>query len=235
MPAKVLIVDDDASFCAMLATQVQHMGYAVATAATLREGLEKAHARSFDVLLLDVNLPDGSGLDRMEEFRKGAETPEIIIVTGFGDPDGARLAMERGVWDYISKGASLDSAKMSISRALQYRQSRQAARTPVSLRIDGLLGQCPAFRSCLDAVARAAGSMVNVLITGETGTGKELFAKAIHANSCRGAMPFVVVDCAALPDTLVEGTLFDTSKAPSPEPTGTKTDSFGKPTKNPLP
>lgn len=212
MKAKVLIVDDDVQFSDMLAQQVQRMGNSVSIAHTLEEGVRKAQSVSFDVLFLDVQFPEGSGLDAMPRFQTSAFPPEIIIITGFGEPDGAQLAMESGVWDYINKGSSLGSARMSLARALQYRESRQAAQVPVALKMEGMIGAAPCFTACIDFLAQAADSPASVLLTGETGTGKELFARAIHENSQNAGGAFVVVDCAALPENLVESILFGHEK-----------------------
>lgn len=212
MSAKVLIIDDDKRFCHMLAQQVQRAGHTASVAYTLEDGLGRSKALGYDVLFLDVNLPDGSGLDAIGKFKASPGKPEIIIITGFGDPDGAELAMRNGAWDYLSKGASPNAARMSLARALQYRDSQRAVHTPVALETAGMIGNCPAFKACLDLVAQAADSMANVLISGETGTGKEMLARAIHQNSQRSGSSFVVVDCATLPDTLVESVLFGHEK-----------------------
>jgi two-component system NtrC family response regulator len=153
-------------------------------------------------------MPDGSGLDLLPEIRASAAAPEVIIITGFGDPDGAELAIKKGAWDYIEKPLSVKSVMLCVERALQYRDKKHAAVQPVALKVQGIIGSSPKIRACLDALAQAASSEANILVTGETGTGKELFACAIHKNSARSVRNFVVVDCAALPETLVESTLF---------------------------
>lgn len=212
MIAKVLIIDDDGSYRGMLTQQVQAMGHSATVARDLREGAEKSQSKQFDVILLDVNLPDGSGLESIPRFQQGVMPPEIIIITGFGDADGAELAIGSGVWDYLSKGASVDAIKLSLTRALQYRESRTKTMAPRALKLGNMVGSSPSFSVCLDLLAQAAGSNASVLVTGETGTGKELFASAIHENSARAQERFVVVDCAALPETLVESVLFGHEK-----------------------
>ncbi|MEW6218707.1 MAG: response regulator [Thermodesulfobacteriota bacterium] len=181
--ALILIIDDDTSMCYTLASLVARLGHEVATAATLKEGVAQAEARPFDVVLLDVRLPDGNGLEALPLLRQTPGGPEVVIITGRGEPAGAELAITSGAWDYIEKPASLQAMTLPILRALQYRQERRAASPPVALVRNGIVGNSPAMRRCLDLLAQAAASEANVLITGETGTGKELFARAIHANS----------------------------------------------------
>ncbi len=147
--------------------------------------------------------------------RNAPSAPEVIIVTGFGEPDGAELAIKSGAWDYIEKGASVKEMTLSLERALQYRREKKAdggKQSVVALKREDISGNSPKLRACLNLLAQAAGSEANILITGETGTGKELFARAIHANSPRAGKNFVIVDCAALPETLAESLLFGHEK-----------------------
>jgi len=207
--AKVLIIDDDQSMCKMLSCMVKRRGEVeVVCAHTLEDGLKKAVSEAFDVAFLDVQMPDGNGLDILPKLRATASSPEVIIITGAGDPDGAELAIKYGAWDYLEKPSSIKAMAVPLVRALQYRQEKKAAKPAVALKREGIVGDSPAMRACFDLLAQAANSEANVLITGETGTGKELFARAIHENSRRAQNNFVVVDCTALPETLVESVLF---------------------------
>jgi two-component system NtrC family response regulator len=159
-------------------------------------------------VFLDVRLPDGSGLDILSKIRETSSSPEVIILTGFGDVDGAELAIKHGAWDYLDKNSSIDEIILSLERALQYRAERQSKARPTALKLEGIVGSSPKMRACIELLAQAAGSDANVLVTGESGTGKELFSWAIHNNSPRANRNFVVVDCAALPETIVESVLF---------------------------
>lgn len=206
--AEVLILDDDELFCQMLAERVQRVGHGVSAAHTLQEGLARAGRTPYDIVFLDVSLPDGSGLDVVPELKSGLFPPEVIIVTGHGDPEGAELAIKYGVWDYVTKGASVLTLELSLARALQHRESQRGAARRVLFDAPDMVGNAPAFRASLAVAAQAVESDASVLVTGETGTGKELCAVAIHNNSRRAAGPFIVVDCAALPDTLVGSVLF---------------------------
>ncbi|NVM22392.1 MAG: sigma-54-dependent Fis family transcriptional regulator [Desulfobacterales bacterium] len=209
---KILIIDDDESLCDMLFRNLRYMGHSAAYAFTLEDGLRKASTGTFHVVFLDVRMPDGNGLDILPKIKEAPSSPEVIIMTGFGDPDGAELAIKSGAWDYIQKPFSMEKFKLPLLRALQYREARKAEMVPVALNLDGVVGSSPQMRTCFDLLAQAAHSDVSVLIIGETGVGKEVFASAIHNNSRRAGKNFVVVDCAALPETIVESVLFGHEK-----------------------
>ncbi|MFH1035465.1 MAG: sigma-54 dependent transcriptional regulator [Pseudomonadota bacterium] len=206
--ADILIIDDDPMICRLLARMVERQGHSATQAHTLVSGWEMVQAQPFDVIFLDVRLPDGNGLQRLSDIRASPARPEVIIMTGMGDPDGAELAIKNGAWDYIEKPASLEKMTLPLMRALDYRKERQGRSAPKLLKREDIIGDSPPMMACLDTMAQAAGSDANVLITGETGTGKELFAWGIHRNSQRADKSFVVVDCTALPDNLVESLLF---------------------------
>ncbi|RLA87515.1 MAG: sigma-54-dependent Fis family transcriptional regulator [Deltaproteobacteria bacterium] len=210
--AKILIIDDDKMVCDTLSQAVKGMGHEAEYALTLGEGMEKATSGHYDVVFLDVRLPDGSGLEALPRIRELPLSPEVIIITGYGDPSGAELAIKSGAWDYMEKPLSLKVITFSLMRALQYRDAKKGKRSPLALKLEGIVGSSPKMKVCYELLAQAAGSDANVLITGETGTGKELFARAIHNNSSRAKKSFVVIDCTALPATLVESMLFGYEK-----------------------
>jgi len=206
--SKILIIDDDKLLGNTLSRFIRRMEHDVTSALTIEDGLKKVSSGVFDVVFLDVNLPDGSGLDVIPVIRKEPSSPEIIIITGEGDPDGAELAIKSGAWAYIEKPLSMENVKLQLARALQYRKEKADIKPPVALKREDIVGSSPQLEKSLDLLAQVAGSEANVLLTGETGTGKEVFAKTIHRNSSRAGKNFVVVDCTALPETLVESMLF---------------------------
>jgi two-component system NtrC family response regulator len=206
--AHVLIIDDDELVRESLSEVIHKLGHTSADASSVAEALKMAKSAAFDLVFSDVRMPDGSGLDILPQLRRTAAGPEVIIITGYGDPDGAELAIKNGAWDYIEKPLSLRDVTLCVERALDYREKKQCIPKPVVLEREGIIGSSPRLRACFDILARAASSEANVLITGETGTGKEMFAWAVHKNSPRAGQSFVVLDCAALPETLVESTLF---------------------------
>lgn len=210
--ANILIIDDDKTVNEVFAEIAQELGHKTSTATTLKKGLEKAIKGDFDIVVLDVRLPDGDGIQALPDIQGVKTTPEVIIITGYGDPDGAELAIKNGAWDYILKPSSIENISLTLTRALDYRSEKQSKRFPVVLKREGIIGNSSKMNGVFERIAQAAGNRANVLITGETGTGKELFARAIHENSPVSSKRFVVVDCAVLPESLVESTLFGHEK-----------------------
>jgi len=210
--AKVLIVDDDKSVRQSITSVVERLGHVAVSIASLKETLTCCNSEEIDVVYLDVRMPDGNGLDILTHIRESASKPEVIIMTGYGDPDGAELAIKNGAWDYIEKPASLQTMTLPLKRALEYREKKGDSSAPTLLNRERIVGQSGPLKACLRQVAQAAASAADVLITGETGTGKEVLALTIHENSSRANENFVVVDCAALPENLVESVLFGHEK-----------------------
>jgi len=206
--ANILVIDDEIDMCLMLKAVISNNGHKGNYALTIEDGCNKVSSESYDIVFLDVHLPDGNGLDFLKTIRSIPSNPEVIIITGETDPDGAEIAIKNGVWDYLEKPFSIDEINLQLTRALQYREQKNAAKTTLILKRDDIIGESPPIKGCLKLVGQAAMSDINVLITGETGTGKECFASSIHENSARANGNFVIVDCAALPETLVESTLF---------------------------
>lgn len=204
----VLIIDGDKVMCDWIANAVERMGKKPACAYSLAEGFKKTQAESFAVIFLEAQMPDGSGLDIIPKIKATGYGPEIIIITGFGDPDEAELAITNGAWDYIEKPLSLEAIKLHLSRVLEYKADKNIGKPAVALKREDIIGSSQRLDTSFELLGQAAQSDVNVLITGETGTGKELFARAIHFNSSRAGRNFVIVDCTALPETLVENLLF---------------------------
>ncbi len=209
--AKLLIIDDDKLIVQTISNMLRRMGHQAVGSVSLAEGLEVAYSQNVDLVFLDVHLPDGDGLEAMPRIQAAPSAPEIVIMTGFGDPDGAELAIRHGAWDYVQKPFTMEAMTLSVTRALQYREEKQKKKA-ATLESEGIIGSSSKMRACLDLISKVSSSDANVLITGETGTGKELFALAIHRNSPRALKNFVVVDCAALPENLVESTLFGYEK-----------------------
>lgn len=209
LKADILIVDDDPALAEMLTLHLDRAGYRATSSSTLEEGVCLARNGAFDVIFLDVQMPDGNGLHFFSRFAEAPSRPEVIIMTGSGDPDRAKKAIQLGAWSYLEKPYILREMLLPLTRALQYREEKKKISVmPVALKRDGIIGKSPSLRPCLDQLAKAAISDANLLITGETGTGKEVFARAVHDNSERNQQAFVVVDCTSLPETLIESALF---------------------------
>lgn len=207
--AKILIIDDDPDICEMLVDLIRKMEHEASYHVSFQTGMEAVANLSFDVVLLDVRLPDGDGLGMIPSIRTSPSRPEVIILTGYGDPEGAEIAIKSGAWDYIQKTDTTKKITLALQRVIQYRQGIQKAlKSTVALKLDGIVGLGHPMQQCFDLLAQAAVAPVNVLLSGETGTGKEVFARAIHQNSTRAAENFVTVDCTALPENLIESLLF---------------------------
>jgi two-component system, NtrC family, response regulator len=205
---QILIIDDDIEACETMASLVTRLSYRADKAHTLRDGRARAEGGNYDVVFLDVYLPDGNGLDLLPALMAIADPPEVIILTGKGNPDGAELAIKGGVWDYLLKPTSVRDITLTLNRALKYRKEKKGSSARNDLVVSGVIGTSPGIKASIALTAKASNSDANVLLTGETGTGKELFATIIHKNSQRSAGNFVVVDCASLTESLVESTLF---------------------------
>jgi len=206
--AHILLVDDDPILRETFGALMRRLGHTLHWAGSIEQGRLTLARERLDVVFLDLRLPDGYGLDLLPDVKAAMGAPEVIIVTGQEDPEGAAIAIKSGAWDYIQKPLTPNRVTLPLTRALEYRAQKAARRPPAVLKREAIIGTAPAMEACLDLVAQAADSDAAVLVTGETGTGKELFARAIHANSTRAVSNFVVVDCAALPESLVESVLF---------------------------
>lgn len=222
--SKILVIDDDKWFVTFLRRALAKHGYETECHTQIGGALELAEKTSPDVVFLDVNLPDGSGLDLLPMLSALECAPEVIIITGLPDDDGAKSALTHGAWDYICKSDPVERVFLAADRALRFRAEKLAAALQGGLRNSGIVGNSKAMSRCLADAARAARSQAPVLITGDTGTGKELLARAIHENSARKSGEFVIVDCAALPTHLVESLLFGHKKGAF---TGATTDHTG--------
>jgi two-component system, NtrC family, response regulator len=209
--SRILIIDTNEPFFKKLSRKIEQMGNIVFTAQTLSHGLDLAASISFDVVFLNAEMPDGNGMDALSTFIETPSLPEVIIFTDTGNADQAEHAIKMGAWDYVERPATTRGMTLSLLRAIQYRAKRVQRQPQAILKqetLDDIVGSSSQMKQCLDRLALTAGSDANVLISGETGTGKELFAWAIHNNSRRSGKRFVVVDCAALPENLVDSTLF---------------------------
>ncbi|MFH0725613.1 MAG: sigma-54 dependent transcriptional regulator [Pseudomonadota bacterium] len=206
--AKILVVDDEPKVCSLLKDLFIRGGHEISSAGTIESGLSLAGEHSFDLVFLDVRLPDGNGLSAIPGFSGSPGTPEIVIMTGFGDPDGAELAISSGAWDYLQKPPSISQFLFTFEKAMKYREQKQVQKQVIRLDRTGLVGESEPMKRCYELLAEAAVSDASVVFTGETGTGKEIFAAVLHRNSRRANGPFIALDCAGLSKHLIESTLF---------------------------
>jgi two-component system NtrC family response regulator len=210
--AKILVIDDEKAIGALISRVIEQMGHSAAYADTLKSGMQAVNEDDFDIVFLDVQLPDGNGLHQLPVLREMPSGPEVVVITGFANSTGAEEALSSDAWDYIQKPLSAAEITRCVQRALQYREERRICQPRQALKNTGIIGSNQKIKTCLETLARAAHSCSNIIITGETGTGKELFARAVHDNSPRAEKSFVVVDCGALPDSLVENLILGHAK-----------------------
>ncbi len=214
--ADILIVDDDKVICDILAKMMEKLGHESRFALTGKAGLELAKNGWFDIVFLDVNLPDANGLDLIKSIKTAPSSPEIIIITGDSDPGGAEMAINSGAWNYLGKPFLRQDLNLQVSRALQFRKEKGNVSSPGILKRNGIIGESEEIRSCLEQSCVAAYSDTNVLISGESGTGKGVFAKTIHLNSSRSEKNFVIVDCSAINEAIIESMLYGHKKGAFP-------------------
>lgn len=220
--ADVLIIDDDKLICDILVKMMTKLGHDSRYALNGTDGVKLAETGMFDLVFLDVMLPDSNGLDLIKPIKATGSSPEIIIITGNSNPDGAEMAIKSGAWNYLAKPFLRQDLNLQVSRALQFRKEKGKVSTPGILKRNGIVGESQEIKSCLDQAAIAAYSDINVLITGQQGTGKELFGKTIHLNSDRSENNFVIADCCAINKNTVESLLYGHKDGAFPGAVGSK-------------
>ena len=209
--ARVLVVDDEGLMRTMVQVVCNRLGHEPLMAGSIQEALRMA-VEPVDVVLLDVWLPDGNGLEYQAEFAHLPGNPDVVVITGNGDGDNAEAALRSGAWEFLTKPLQMRDIEQCMRQVLQFRQNRTPASDQLVVDSGHILGTGQGMSRALKLLAQAAKSEVNVLLLGETGVGKELFARALFRNSARAAKPFITVDCASLPETLVESHLFGHSR-----------------------
>ena len=195
----------------MLQSVISRQNHNIFTAGTIRQGSALMDKHPIDTVFLDIFLPDGNGLKILPKIKRNPSSPEVVIMTGSGSDEAAELAIKNGAWSYIQKPLSMKEILLLLERIIDYR-NKKINSIPSLINADGIIGKSEEITKALHSVAKCAKCDANVHIFGETGTGKELFANAIHKNSNRANGPFVVVDCTVLPEQLVESTLFGYEK-----------------------
>lgn len=212
-PIQVLVVDDEKPTRVLMERELPQSGCAVVTVENGEEALELLSRQEFDVVLLDLKMPGLGGVETLRRLRSSGVTAEVVVLTGHPDVDTAVEAMKLGAYDYLTKPFRLSEVEIVLRRAAEKRrlQAENVALRHIVDRGDAshvILGESPAMRSLLELVRRVAASNAPVLITGETGTGKGLIAKALHQASLRVGKPFLAINCSAFQDQLLESELF---------------------------
>ena len=226
---KILVIDDDLEMCELLSDVFKREGFSVLAISESLEASKAVKKEEFDVIVTDLNMKGLKGLDLLEEAKKVAPLTPVIIITAFGTIESAIKAMKMGAYDYITKPFQMDEIVLIVKKALENRLLKKEVvrlKREVESRyhFHQLIGKSPPMQKIYDLIERISDSSGNVLITGESGTGKELVAKAIHYNGVRKEGRFIAVNCAAIPETLLESELFGYKKGAF---TDAKTDKRG--------
>jgi DNA-binding NtrC family response regulator len=209
----LLLVDDDRRVLESMADWLRGQGYDLDTAAGYVNALERLRGKSYDLVLADVRLGDGDGFDLLEQCRRNWPASQVVLLTGYGTPDGAIEAIRAGAFDYLTKPLIDDELLMAVERALSQRNvitenTNLRAQLDRRVGLDDVVGRDPHMMRVYDMINSVADTRATVLVTGESGTGKSMIARAIHRRSSRSKGPFVEVACGALPETLLESELF---------------------------
>ncbi len=210
---RVLVVDDEEPFRILMESELGRMGYSVQCVASGKEALHALATRDFEVVLLDLKMPGIGGVETLKRMKEAGVSAEVIVLTGHPDIDDAIQAMKLGAYDYLTKPARLSEVEEVLKRAAEKKrlQKENVALKRIVAQKEGssrILGRSPAICGVLESITRVAASEANVLIQGETGTGKGLVAQALHQQSPRSARPFLAINCSAFQDQLLETELF---------------------------
>lgn len=216
-PAHILIVDDDLNHLKMLQTIVRSWGYQVSVADDGAKAVENVKERPFALILMDVRMAQMSGIEALRLIKQYNPAIPILIMTAYSSVDSAVEALKTGAYDYLTKPLDFEVLKISLSRALEHsglkaENATLKSKMGVEYQLENIIGKSSPMKKLVEMLAMIAPSEATVLITGESGTGKELIAKSIHYNSQRKAYPLVVVNCAAITETLLESELFGHEK-----------------------
>jgi len=212
-PGRILIVDDDRAMCQLLIDLLRDDGYAAEVAYDGESALDQYRAVSFDLTITDLMMPKMRGIELVQRLREIDSGALVLLITAFGTIESAVEAMRAGAFHYVTKPFHNDEILIQVKRALEQKNLReelQRLRTEVQARdrFCYIVGQSPAMRRVLETVAQVSDLPANILIEGESGTGKELIARAIHSSGSRAGGPFVAINCAAIPENLLESELF---------------------------
>jgi two-component system, NtrC family, response regulator PilR len=209
----VLVVDDEPSMCEMLEVAIKKWGHRVKLTKNLKEAMAAIERGRIDIVLSDIKLPDGTGVELLNRIKTLPEKPPVLLMTAFGNTDAAVQAMKMGAFYYITKPFKLEELKLLLERALEdgnLKKENETLKAEVKkeFSFESIVGKTKTMKDMFEIIERVSNTKTNVLITGESGTGKELVARAIHYGGILKSKPFVAVNCGAIPENLIESELF---------------------------
>lgn len=217
MKGNVIVIEDDQEMCNLLEVALHRREFSVTTYTSGKEGLDAVDLQSTDVVLADINLPDMNGLDICKTIVTNLPDIPVIVMTAFGNMDTAIAAIRAGAYDFVTKPLDMDILSVSLERAIRYRKLQETVKylseaVKKPQQFDDLLGESPVMEKLFSQLYRIADSEASLLITGESGSGKELVARAVHTHSRRNNRPLTTINCAAMPGQLLESELFGHKK-----------------------
>lgn len=213
LPGRILVIDDDRALCELLEEDLRRRGHQVWSAQAVAAAKEMLHQVDIDIILTDLNMPGVSGIDFCAEVKENRPDLPVVIMTAFGSLETAIAALRAGAYDFVTKPVDLDLLAISLMRALQHRHLQEKVRllkdqVRRQQPDDELMGNSAGLMEVKQQVSRIAALDISVLISGESGTGKEVVARSLHRQSSRADGPFIAINCAALPENLLESELF---------------------------
>jgi DNA-binding NtrC family response regulator len=214
---KVLVVDDDVEMCGLLSDVLKEEAFSVVTTNDSLEASKLLKREEFDIVITDLKMKGLKGLDLLEETKQISPLTPVVIITAFGTIESAIQAIKMGAYDYVTKPFQMDELVLTVKKALENRLLKKEVvrlkrEVESKYQFHHLIGKSPLMQKVYDLIERISDTSSNVLITGESGTGKELVAKAIHYNGMRKGGAFIAINCAAIPETLLESELFGYKK-----------------------
>ncbi|HRM64690.1 MAG TPA: sigma 54-interacting transcriptional regulator, partial [Acidovorax temperans] len=227
--ASILVIDDEPDLRTLYELTLLREGYRVETASTVQEAREQLQSRLFDVVISDMRLPDGFGMEILQDLRDQQRRERCVVMTAYGSAENAVEALRAGAFDYLTKPVDLKQFRSVVASAVQGTGATPAPRAPrggpaprnqtadastsaLHSSLDRLVGDSEAMRNVKQRIAKVARGMAPVLVRGESGTGKELVAQALHACSQRAEGPCIAVNCGAIPENLLEAEFFGARK-----------------------
>ena len=231
MKRRILVIDDDATICELLHAELERREYEVVTKLSAEDAIRTLTSEDFDVVLADINMRGMGGVDLCREIASLREDVPVVLMTAFASIESAIASIRAGAYDFVTKPFDVDDLCLTIERGIKHRELRAEVKRlrgaiGEARPFDEIIGTSEAIKRMCEIVSRVAQTETTVLITGESGTGKEIVAHALHARSARASGPFVAINCAAMPEPLLESELFGHVKGAFTDARGSRSGLF---------